>query len=78
MDIKYISLVNLIMNKEVVTELIQNDMNSRRLSEELQKLVEGEKRQQILKDYQQLREKLGGEGASELAAKLMVEELKKI
>ena len=77
-NIKYISLVNLIMDKDVVTELIQNDMNSRRLTDELQKLVKGEKRQQILKDYQQLREKLGGTGASELVAKLMIKDLVKL
>ncbi|MFP4472080.1 MAG: lipid-A-disaccharide synthase [Bacteroidales bacterium] len=77
-DIKYISLVNLIMDKEVVTELIQREMNRTRLSTELKKLISGEKRQQILADYDKLREKLGGTGASELAAKLMIGELGKL
>ncbi len=71
-NIKYISLVNLIMDSEVVKELIQNDLNTKNLVEELKKVLEGEKRSQVLKDYESLREKLGGKGASENAAEVIL------
>lgn len=70
--ISYISLVNLIMDREVVTELIQNDLNYDQLKKELSDIIAGEKRNKILSDYQQLRHKLGGLGASERAAKEIV------
>ena len=66
--LKYISLVNLIMNKEVVTELIQNDLNTNRLKKELLAILAGTKRDEILKDYKDLGQKLGGIGASKNAA----------
>jgi len=69
----YISLVNLIMDKEVVKELIQNDLNSTNIRAELSKIVAGETRRQQLEDYGMLIEKLGGVGASVKAAKLIVE-----
>lgn len=71
-NIKYISLVNLIMDREVVKELIQNDLNTKSLVEELNKVLEGEKRNQLLKDYELLREKLGGSGASDHAADVIL------
>ena len=71
-NIKYISLVNLIMDREVVKELIQNDLNTKNLVEELNKMIEGEKRNQVLADYSLLREKLGGKGASEKAAEVIL------
>jgi lipid-A-disaccharide synthase len=75
--IKYISLVNLILDKEVVTELIQNDLNEANLKRELQKILTGEKRQQVLNDYQILWNKLNEGNAAEQAAKNIVEFLKK-
>ncbi|MCL6267687.1 lipid-A-disaccharide synthase [Flagellimonas myxillae] len=69
----YISLVNLIMDKEVVKELIQSDLTSKNLKLELGKIVEGPDRDRILQDYKTLRKKLGGKGASQLAAGLIVE-----
>lgn len=71
-NIKYISLVNLIMDREVVKELIQNDLNTRNLVEELHKVLEGSQREKVLKDYELLREKLGGKGASEKAAEVIL------
>lgn len=71
-NIKYISLVNLIMDREVVKELIQSDLNTNNLVEELKKILEGEKRSQVLKDYELLRQKLGGKGASENAAEVIL------
>ncbi|MDD3005513.1 lipid-A-disaccharide synthase [Flavobacterium sp.] len=70
--LKYISLVNLIMNREVVKELIQDEFNTKNLKTELAKILNPETRQQILKDYQELEKRLGGEGASLKTAKLIV------
>jgi lipid-A-disaccharide synthase len=66
--VDYISLVNLIMKKEVVKELIQQDFNDTNLVSELRKILNSENRKQMLQDYSVLREKLGGTGASENAA----------
>lgn len=74
--LKYISLVNLIMDQEVVTELIQNECNPKRIKEELQKLLNPNYRQNLLKNYDILEQKLGGIGASKKTAKLIVADLK--
>lgn len=74
--LKYISLVNLIMDEEVVTELIQEDCNAKRIREELKKITEPNYRQDLLKKYDILEEKLGGIGASEKTANLIVGDLK--
>jgi lipid-A-disaccharide synthase len=64
-NIKYISLVNLIMDKEVVKELIQHEMNAEQLTMELKKIMPGSaQREQMLKDYQQLKELLSADGFS--------------
>ncbi|MFP4845167.1 lipid-A-disaccharide synthase [Winogradskyella sp. PE311] len=69
--LKYISLVNLIMDREVVTELIQGDLNKKRLKKELTSILESKKREQLFIDYYELEKKLGGRGASETAAQLI-------
>jgi lipid-A-disaccharide synthase len=74
--LKYISLVNLIMDEEVVTELIQGNCNTKRIREELKKTLEPNYRQILLRKYDVLEEKLGGIGASEKTAKLIFEDLK--
>lgn len=71
--LKYISLVNLIMDREVVTELIQGDLNKKRLKKELTAILDSEKRKQLFLEYYELEKKLGGRGASENAAKLIYE-----
>ncbi len=71
-NIKYISLVNLIMDQEIVTELIQKDLNTSRLVKELQLILEGEQRTKMLNNFSLLREKLGGKGASNTAAEIIV------
>ncbi|MBW8524810.1 lipid-A-disaccharide synthase [Chryseobacterium chendengshani] len=70
--IKYISLVNLIMDQEVVRELIQNELNTKNLVKQLKFLLEGETRNDMLKAYEILRSKLGGEGASDNAADIIL------
>lgn len=74
--LKYISLVNLIMDEEVVTELIQDKFNSKNLKQELSKLLDKNHRKAILKKYEDLECKLGGIGASEKTAKLILNDLK--
>ncbi len=73
--IDYISLVNLIMNREVVKELIQNKLNTKNLKSELSKILNEPKRSEILNDYKELRENLGGSGASQRTAELIVRDL---
>lgn len=75
--LKYISLVNLIMDKPVVVELIQGDFNTKRLKKELQNILQPEKREQLFMDYFDLEKKLGGKGASDKTAKLIYEDVKK-
>lgn len=70
--IKYISLVNLILDKEVVPELIQGDLNEKQLHKELSAILHGRKRQQQLQDYKILRDKLDEGNASEKAAKIII------
>lgn len=72
----YISLVNLILDKPAVTELIQTDFNKKRLKEELSKILDPKIRNQIFLDYFELEQKLGGGGASEKAARLIVNGVK--
>lgn len=79
--IKFISLVNLIMNKKVVTELIQEECNTVNITDELKHIVEGEGRTTMLSNYDELLVKMGSAGASEKTAeliKLFLAENKKI
>lgn len=64
----FISLVNLIMNKEVVKELIQNELNTGNLKKELHAILEGPQREAQFEAYFELEKKLGGKGASEKTA----------
>lgn len=75
--LKYISLVNLIMDKEVVKELIQGELNTKNLKLELHKILEGKHRETMLNNFNLLEEKLGGIGASEKTAQLIVSRIKK-
>jgi lipid-A-disaccharide synthase len=70
-DLKYISLVNLIMDKEVVKELIQDDFNEKNLEIELHKILDDTTRKRLFLDYFELEKKLGGKGASKKVATLI-------
>jgi len=75
--VRFISLVNLIMDKEVVRELIQDDLTEEKLVEELKSIISGGNKRDIqLKGYAKLHQLVGGEGASERAGGLMVKYLK--
>ena len=71
--IKYISLVNLIADKGIVTELIQKDFNTSNLKSGLEIILSEEGRANMLTEYQELREKLGNAGASDKTAKKILQ-----
>jgi lipid-A-disaccharide synthase len=74
--VKYISLVNLIMNSEVVKELVQYDLTEKKITEELKAILPGgHKRSMILSSYEALKTRLGPAGASGRIAAEMVREL---
>jgi lipid-A-disaccharide synthase len=73
--VPFISLVNLVMDKKVVAELIQKDLHEESLKRELQKIISGNDREQMLEDYKLLQKKMGTAGASETAAQKMWEYL---
>lgn len=73
--LKFISLVNLIMDKEVVKELIQENLNFKQLSIELNAILNSPKREEIIENYNLLEAALGGKGASTKTAKLIVKRL---
>ncbi len=70
--LKYISLVNLIMDDDVVVELIQSDCNAKRIESEFSKIINGKNREEILLKYDKLICNLGGGGASDHAADEMI------
>ena len=76
--VKYICLVNLIMDKPVVKELIQNDLTVENISDELKQLLSDPKRQcSLIDDYEDLKLKLGNAGASKNAATIIINDIKK-
>jgi lipid-A-disaccharide synthase len=71
--IKFISLVNLIMDKLVVKELIQQDCSPQKIGEELDLIINNkEYRERMLNNYNELDERMGKPGASEKTADLIV------
>ncbi len=70
--IKYISLVNLVMDAPVVPELIQGDFNADNLAGYLEKIIAGPVRDRQLTDLRQLRKQLGSGGAAQRAAHAIV------
>lgn len=74
--LKYISLVNLILEKPAVKELIQNALTSNELAKEYQQLNAEINRNALMKDYNELQKRLGGSGASERASVEIVNLLK--
>ena len=73
--LKYISLVNLIMDQEVVTELIQSECNTKNIKKELGKILDPAYRKQLISKYDLLEKQLGGAGASDKTAKLIVKNM---
>lgn len=77
-NIKYISLVNLILDKSAVVELIQTDFTSRKLTSELSKIIKNsEFRNKQLDDYKQLKATLGEKGSSFRVADAIISNIKR-
>lgn len=77
-NIKYISLPNLIMDKAIVKELVQNDFNVKNISDELNKLLhDSVYRRKMLEEYDLLKKHLGGAGASARVARFVTEDAHK-
>lgn len=76
--VRFICLVNLIMDREVVKELIQNDLTANNVANELKSLLASSKRQKkLLEDYEELKSVLGNAGASDKAAEIIIANVKK-
>jgi len=75
-SIKYICMVNLIVERMVVEELIEGDLNEKQMVKSLKTLFDPKERAGILSGYDELERQLGGEGASERVAQLMIEDLR--
>lgn len=77
--IKFISLVNLIMDRMIVKELIQDDLTAHNLNQELAIILkDGKQRNELLKDYEALKNILSAGGdASANAARSIIEFMKK-
>jgi lipid-A-disaccharide synthase len=76
---RFVTLVNIILGREAIVELIQADFTLKKVVHELERIIndpENEKR--MLNDYKDMMAKLGEPGASKRAAELMVEKLKVI
>ena len=75
--VKYVSLVNLIVDREIVKELIASDMTKESVTRCLRDILPGgSAREQMLKDYEEMNRLLGGAGASKRAATEMIEALR--
>lgn len=74
--LKYISLVNLIMDKPIVTELIQDDFTPKKLKQEFDTISDGYSRAVMFLEYFDLEQILGSNGASENTANLIIKSLK--
>lgn len=70
--VKYISLVNLILDRALLTELIQDELSLKNLSKEFELLLTESKKQELLKGYEELKQMLGNKGASARAAELVL------
>lgn len=70
-NLKYISLVNLIMDEPIVTELIQNECNTTNIKKEFDKVINKNYRDEMFVKYRELSEKLGGGGASERVVNIL-------
>lgn len=76
LKIKYISLANLIIDRPAFKEFLQEYFTPENLVAELRRILEDSLyREAMLRDYAQVREKLGGSGASSTVAKAMIENL---
>ena len=77
LKVKYISLVNLIADREVVRELVADTFTLENISQELEVILSGPEREQMLRGYEEVWARLGKENAPRNAARIMIELLGK-
>lgn len=75
--VKYISLVNLIADREVVRELVADTFSVDNIYTELEKILDGPDREAMLQGYDEVSRRLGDEKAPDNAAKLMYDKLRR-
>ena len=73
LKVKYISLVNLIADREVVRELVADSFSLTNIENELEKILDGPARQQMLEGYEEVWQRLGKEKAPDNAARLITQ-----
>ena len=71
LKVRYISLVNLIADREVVTELVADSFTVENIRNELMKVLEGPARQQMLEGYDEVIRRLGDQKAPDNAARII-------
>ena len=75
-SVKFISMVNIVLDRLVVKELIEGALNEKQLKHELNLILsDTANRERIIKDYDELEQKLGGAGASKRTAELMYQDI---
>jgi lipid-A-disaccharide synthase len=72
LSVRYVSLVNLIADREIVKELVADLFTDANIRHELSVLLEGEARQRMLDGYKEVSQALGTQKAPDQAARLMV------
>ena len=73
LNVRYISLVNLIADREIVKELVADTFTPQNIARELDAILSGSARQKMLAGYQEVRHRLGQEKAPENAARIMLD-----
>ncbi len=76
LKVKYVSLVNLVANREVVTELVADGFTPQNIRQELSMILDGPHRQDMLQGYEEVAKALGTLNAPDQAAYIIVEKLK--
>ncbi|MBR3566839.1 MAG: lipid-A-disaccharide synthase [Salinivirgaceae bacterium] len=73
LKVKWISLANLIVGREIIRELVQMDCNPRTIADELRKILDDEQYDaEFQRNYAELRQRMGSAGASQRAAQAVI------
>ena len=78
LKVKYISLVNLVADREVVKELLAESFSVENIRHELLQILDGEARERMLEGYAEVARRLGDQNAPETAAKIIVGKCKNV
>ncbi len=76
LSVKYVSLVNLVADREIVRELVADSFSVANMRSELQKILKGNARDEMLRGYEEVAQRLGKQEAPKEAASLIVKKLK--